>query len=27
MSFNEQEFETVVLGALLHDIGKEGAYG
>ncbi|HPU29590.1 MAG TPA: type III-A CRISPR-associated protein Cas10/Csm1 [Syntrophorhabdaceae bacterium] len=22
MSFNEQEFETVVLGALLHDIGK-----
>jgi len=23
MSFNEQEFHTVVLGALMHDIGKE----
>jgi len=23
-AFNEKEYQTVILGALLHDIGKEG---
>jgi hypothetical protein len=25
-NFNRREYQTVILGALLHDAGKEGSY-